>query len=189
MKITNTTHWRTDHLRAILQKAADLELEPFQRKQLVVRIIYSRRAGRVSGHARLGNPKARWMALPVTLRIPKDRVDPRAFAWLACHEFAHSRGMQHRNMPAWYRWGGLGHPRYAFAEGLPIEWPQPKAKPAKDQVLAGKLAHAQAMLKAADTRLKRATTIRRKWAKRVAYYQKAVDTQDGLKMAAGGGGQ
>lgn len=187
MKITNTTHWRSDHLRAILQKAAELELEPFQRKQLVVRIIYSRRPGRVSGHARYGNPKAPWMALPVTLRIPKDKVDPRAFAWLACHEFAHSRGMRHRNMPAWYRWGGVGHSRYAFAEGLPIELPQTKAKPTWEGKRQAKLAHAQAMLKAADTRLKRATTIRRKWKQRVDYYQKQLAHVLPAAAAQGGG--
>lgn len=156
MKITNTTHWRTDHLRAILQLAADLELEPFQRRKLTVRVIYSRRPGRVSGCARLGNPRAPWMELPVTLRIPKAAVDPRAFAWLACHEFAHSRGMNHRTMPGYYRWGGKDHPRYAFAEGRPIERPQAKPKPGWEDVRLAKLLHAQTMLKAADTRLKRA---------------------------------
>lgn len=187
MKITNTTTWRTDHLRAILRTAAELELDPADRKRLDVVIVYSRR-GWVSGNARLGGRHlSRWAPLTVRLRVPKDKVDPRAFAWLACHEFAHSRGMVHRNMPAWYRWGGKNHPRYAFAEGLPIERPQPKAKPAKDQVLAGKLAHAQAMLKVADTRLKRAKTIQAKWKRRVAYYQKAVD-QVALPEAAGRGG-
>jgi hypothetical protein len=53
--------------------------------------------------------------------------------------------------------------------------PQPKvatatAKPAGD----AKLEHARAMLAKADTRLKRATTIRRKWAQRVARLERKV---------------
>lgn len=188
MKITNTTHWRTDHLRAILQPAAELELDPADRKRLVVRIVYSRQPGRVSGRARLGGRHvSRLVPLTVLLRIPRDSVDPRDFAWLACHEFAHSRGQRHRGMAAWYRWGWQNHQRYAFAEGRPIERPQPKPKPTWEAVRLAKLAHAQAMLKAADTRLKRATTIHRKWKRRVAYYQKQLE-HVALPDAAGRGG-
>lgn len=53
MRITNETQWNTAHLRAIFQRAAEMELEPLQRKTLIVRVVYAHR-GSVSGCAVLG---------------------------------------------------------------------------------------------------------------------------------------
>ena len=49
-----------------------------------------------------------------------------------------------------------------------------KARPAPD----AKLAHCERMLKAAMTREKRATTLRKKWEAKVKYYSKKVTTME-----------
>ncbi len=67
MKIRNLTAWRTDHLRAILQKAAENELEPAKRKVLTVTVSYTR-GGYSSGCAWIGGRTA-----VVRIRHPKTR--------------------------------------------------------------------------------------------------------------------
>ena len=67
------------------------------------------------------------------------------------------------------RWREL----YAWADTLPLE---EKLKQGKRKVLPNAhLDHCQSMLKAAMTREKRATTIRKKWQRKVRFYQKAAD--------------
>jgi hypothetical protein len=57
--------------------------------------------------------------------------------------------------------------------------PKPEAPPpAPADVRSRKLEHARAMLAKADTRLKRATTIRRKWARKVAGLERAAQKLD-----------
>lgn len=190
MKLTNRTSYRTDQLKAILQRCAEMEVEAEDRKRLVVTVKYSRRPGRYSGHARLGGQHCTRGPLPVTLCLPKPGwTNGRKVAWLACHEFAHSRGTNHRNMAAFYRWPNFDHERYAWAFELPLEAAPVQAKPKPDRAAAQskRLDHARAMLKKADTRLKRATTIHRKWKRAVARLTKALAVQEQLPMAAGGG--
>lgn len=184
MKVINETVWRTDQLRAILQLAAERELEPAKRKRLVVRVCYTR-GGHSSGcawvggrHAtvRIKHPESRartWQGQDQAAAVAETVV---RFASVAVHEFAHIRGMHHDTMPANYKWHGRWRDYVAWAVGMPLE-PKPakvKAKPTVDD----KLAHVLRMKRLAETRLKRAQTILRKWRQRERYYLKAAQRPD-----------
>src|SRR6185436_17871046 len=73
MKIINQTIWRTDQLKAILQTAAEIELEPAKRKRLIVTVSYTR-GGHSSGCAWIGGRHA-----TVRIRHPYSR------SWKAKH--------------------------------------------------------------------------------------------------------
>jgi hypothetical protein len=210
MKIRNRTLWRTDHLRAILQRAAEQELEPAQRKVAVVTVVYTRGV-MSSGCAFLGGRHAtirirhpssrrtRWVQVPlddprpghggtwkdgvqvsktVADRSPRPLTDGQRrelvlrVASVAVHEFAHLRGMRHEQMPACYKWSGRWREYVAWAADLPLDV-QPPAVRVKPSV-ADKLAHVLRMKAVAETRVKRATTILRKWKQRERYYRQAA---------------
>jgi hypothetical protein len=163
MRIENRTNYRTADLRAIVAKVAADELadHPDKRKRLAVEIIHCRTRTSVSGVA--------WRhGCRVRLRVPKLKVDPILFAWLAAHELAHVRGMGHRKMPASLNnYTAASRERWAWAAAFPI---RPAAHPVEKSPLTALQArrdHAAAMLRKADTRMKRAETIRLKWARRL----------------------
>lgn len=181
MKIINRTIWNTAHLKAILQRAAEQELEPGKRAQLVVTIEYTR-GGYSSGCAYVGGRHA-----TVRVRHPESRSARRGrgpldaeqhdellhrIASVAVHEFAHIRGMQHAQMPAYYSWRGGWREYVKWVEGMPLDVQAPKvsAKPSADD----KLAHVLKMKARAETRVKRATTILKRWRARERYYLKAA---------------
>ena len=211
MRIINKTHWRTDHLRAILRKAAEIELEPTQRKRLTVEVTYTgTRRGGSSGCAFVGGTWAR-------VRIPKGPEQPHrkwsealkeptintatkasvetylakftperaeaglrynvlAFASVACHEFAHIRGMQHRQMPSYYTWAGAWKDYVAWAKDMPLDVTPPKVTQARTPAdrTSATLAHVLKMETRAKTRAKRATTILKKWSTKRHYYARRV---------------
>ena len=216
MKIINKTHWRTDHLKAILQKAAVVELEPAKRRKLVVEVTYTgKRHGGASGCAFVGGNWAR-------VRIPKGAAQPKAswlrfykasdqrtfaregkhgtmvegylarftpdkqakelrglalaFASVACHEFAHCRGMQHAQMPTYYTWAGAWKEYVSWAQDMPLDVAPSKVTktltPAERA--SDKLAHVMKMETRAKTRAKKATTILKKWQAKRKYYERRV---------------
>lgn|GEM_PF-6929522 len=86
---------------------------------------------------------------------------PQIAAVLA-HEFQHNLGRGHRQM----------HPKYLGDDYTPWSWASnvtlPKKKvPSGSEVAEKKLAHAEKMLRQAQTRSKRAATILKKWQRRV----------------------
>lgn len=180
MKILNRTHWRTDQLRAILQRCAEMELEPAKRKHITVTVSYRRRGGGSSGCAYIGG---RWCRV----RVSSDVFDSRDFAKVACHEFAHLRGMRHRQMPAYYKRNhiggtGDGHERYAWATSMVVERKAKKARPTGAALARERHAHVLTMVAKAQTRFKRAQTLLRKWKTKQRYYEKrlaAMEQGDG----------
>ena len=110
----------------------------------------------------------------MNVRLPKNPalVCKTDFAKVTAHELAHTRGMTHAQMRgnSHYRRIGSWRKHYAWAETLPLDVKETKRKlkPAVD----AKLAHAQKMLKLAETRQKRATTLLKKWAIKVRYYER-----------------
>ena len=181
MKIVNKTRWKTAHLKAILQRAAEQELEPVKRKALHVTVSYTRGA-HSSGCAyikgryatvRIRHPYSRsWRAKHDKASAEQTRELVLHFASVAVHEFAHIRGMDHQNMPANYKWSGRWREYVAWAAAMPLEV-QPVKTKAKVPVDA-KLEHARKMLKLAATRVKRAQTIAKKWKAKERYYLRAM---------------
>lgn len=175
MKLTNRTAWKTADLRAIVAKVAADELSdhPLKRKRLRVDVIHTRmRGGGVSGVAWTNGCRVR-------LRIPKTNADPVLFAWLAAHEIAHVRGMGHRRMPDYLNnYTATSRERWAWAAAYPIRPAAPLVKSSLTAVQAAR-DHAVAMLRKADTRLKRAGTIRAKWARKAAAAERRLAFAEG----------
>lgn len=182
MTIYNHTHWSTADLKRIITRVAREELndtprQKYQRKHMQVEVVYSR-GPRHTGYAYIRGTQAR-------LRVPKTNLSPRLFAWLCAHEFAHLRGMRHPQMPEWLmHYGDSSKARYEWATplGVGVEPKKVKVKPTVD----AKLAHVVAMKAKAVTRVKRATTILRKWQAKERYYLKQMTVA--TPLAAGDSG-
>ena len=167
--LTNLTHWQDAHIKAFILQAAREERPDLCKRgapALRVRVVYTRRNGSSysSGHAYLHSNT-------MCVRLSKHTPDKIDFAHTVAHELAHTRGVGHAAMrgTAQYRRVGSYRTIYAWAEQLPLE-----VKPKKVTKVTpdAKLAHAQKMLKAALTREKRATTLRKKWEAKLKYYSK-----------------
>lgn len=172
MKIENKTHWDTKQLRAIIQRVAENELEPAARRKLQIVITYNRQkdGGSCSGLGSLTRP---W----IKLMVPSQVIDHVDFAHTAAHEMAHTRGMQHHQMtknPLYSRVGDWRE-RYAWAEGMPIEKEQAKAK-LKPDVQTSRYLNVLTREKAWMTKLKRAQTALKKLRAKRRYYERALAT-------------
>lgn len=173
MTLTNATNYRTADLRVIVSRVCQDELADFpdRRKRLHVQVVHTHGRPEPTSVSGVAWKRFCW----VRLRIPRTGVDPVAFAWLAAHEIAHVRGMGHRKMPAYLNhFTATSLERWGWAAGFPIRQAEPAAKPDRATVLQTKRDHAARMLRAADTRLKLATTIRAKWARRLKAADRAL---------------
>jgi hypothetical protein len=178
MKIINHTAWRTDQLHALIQRVADDELSMQQKKILRVTLAYKRRlgAGRM-GQACLGTPHHQLLTMTLFLPKPGREFDRPSYALIIAHEMAHCRGWRHARMKGnRYDWAEGWQGRYAYALNYPIELAAPaiKAKPGDEQ----KHQHALTMVAQWTTKTKKATTLLKKWTRKVRYYER--------KMAAKG---
>ncbi len=160
MRVLNQTCYETADLRRLFQRVATDELEPVHRKRVRVEVEHSR-DGSVRGFAIIRGTRC-------TLRLPKPprSLNPVVLAMVAAHEFAHLRGMVHRdgmNRSARYGWrGGAYREFYAWAIEYPIRIRQPKPKPGAMERIERKLATAHVGLKRAETRLKLYRTLFRR---------------------------
>lgn len=179
MKVVNKTRYDTGVLKKILYRVAQEELDPEDRRTAVVTIEYRRLGVGHAGRAYLFKPPR------VKMLVPRKQIDPIAFAAIAGHEFAHTRGMTHHAMgrSPRYDWvpGWVDHYLAMFPSAPTAILPRPEPVKAKPTVDA-KLAHAEKKVREASTRMKRATTIYQKWVRTVNRIRK-VDSD--LKLAAG----
>jgi len=174
MRLRNQSRLDTRALHAFISEVAKREGydRPGYLSGLLVRVSDSRK--RHHGHASMGG--VRWGASDfsfgrsMSLFVPPV-LQVATFAAVISHEMAHNHGVPHRNMAP-----GLRYCRpldWARDRELPVRT-KGKPKPTPDD----KLTHAMRMQKAAATRARRATTILKKWDRRVRLYQS--------KIAAGG---
>lgn len=169
MRITNSTHWRTDQIAALIRRVAQDELDAGQLRKARIEVRYKRSGTRVMGRCTVGtglNPRIR-----MTLMLP--RVGPVSvpdYALIVAHELAHAKGLHHRQMnkSSRYYWVEGWKERYTYAENFPIE-----AKPAKAVVKPTiddkrRKAHDKALAMAAkwERRLKQASSMLKKWQRR-----------------------
>jgi hypothetical protein len=162
--IKNKTHWRTRDLRRFMLRC--MKQEGLARAEVTV--TYNRQVrGACSGRAWLHSPYARIM-------VPSQEIDRADLAQTIAHEFGHCMGLTHADMrdDSRYRRVGGWRERYAWANELPLEKVAPKQKPRPTADV--KLAHAQAMLQAWRSKLKRTHTHLKKWERKVRYYERAA---------------
>lgn len=178
LDIRNQTAWYTPDLRKIV-RAAMRAVGSRQRK--TVEFNPSGRKGEwVSGRAHYGTRTRE--GIRVWICLPKKTTAAEVAATVA-HELLHSLGARHadmtpeqRNCTAW--------------TGDPPEWVRKLVLRRRDEVAAKKpkkpetpaergerlrkerAAHARAMHRKSETRLKRARTLEKKWRERVRYYDR-----------------
>ena len=170
MKVINKTHWRTDQLTKLLHEVAKLELDPEKKKNIIVTFKYSR--GRHSGYAYIGGQNA-------VIRVPKaGPVNVVHLAWVIAHEFAHLRGLRHREMRgSKYMWAGRHY--FDWAGTYPIEKKPAKEKPKAADVQDVRYKRVLELKKAWQTKLKRAQTAIKKLNAKQKYYERAFAAREG----------
>jgi hypothetical protein len=178
MKLVNLTHWSSAHLRAIIARVAQDELEAEVRKRLIVRVVYKRRSRSggdlCGGHATMGvKGPLGFIANRMTLTLPSITVDPVSLAKVTAHEMAHLRGLGHPQMqgPRYnYRAEGW-RAFYAWAEAYPIEKRAVAMKPkvSRSERQQGKLDQARAMLAKWERAQKRAAAKVKWWRGKVIF--------------------
>lgn len=169
MRVTNKTDYSTLDLKKLFTRCMDEEeIEGGQRDALWIEVVYSRRS--YTGYAYIKGTYTR-------LRIPREGLNPRRLAWLACHELAHIRGVRgHRKMGRQYGWKA-DMEAFAWADAFTVSKSEPRsAAPAKD-LIAARAEHAMKMLERALTRLRRAETLAAKWRRKATYYQHVLHSR------------
>ena len=184
MKLTNHTSYSTRDLRKIITRVAQHELNPDKAKLIRFEIVYSKK-GHHTGCAFVGGTRG-------TLRVPKPPhpLDKLKFAMVAAHEMAHLRGLNHGAVMqcARYSWKHDYRSFYAWVSEYSVAFQKPvQERPkAKNEVLSGKLGHAQKMLDKNLTKLKRTEVLVKKWKTKVKYYEKKVDVSNLTNTATNG---
>ncbi len=169
--LTNKTQYRDEDLRAFVHgacEAAGVRLR-------VLRLsVTTSRCGTVTGYAYYptATKRSEQHTNAMRLRIPPPHeVSERKVAQVAVHEAMHLNGASHGDMTEEQYNCAMPVP-WADALELRVKDAKPKPQPIdpelrKAAARSGRLEHAQAMLAKAQTRLKRATTIEKKWKRRV----------------------
>lgn len=166
IQLDNNTHYRDDDLRAIVRAALQVVCFPQQKlRTLVVHVVYTRQPDYVTGKAYLGSYKRPGHYM--WLRLPKEKVNLADAVRVTHHEVLHLVGARHKDMTKEQR-RCHGHPLPDWGTGLQLRKNEPKSTRKPKASVDDKLKHAEAMHKKALTRLKRATTIEKKWRQKLS---------------------
>ncbi len=176
MRIINETHYRTSDLRMLAVRIAREELT--QEKAKLVKVTFGYRRSRpdnfsTSGFARLGGTKCR-------INLSRHGVDQIDLALTLAHEFAHLRGLVHRQMQnVQYRRMGKWREWYAWAAAYPIRG---REAPSPEKVLAQKLRYAETMWRRSQRKFRLAAAPIKRWARRVRYYAARLEKMRTLTL-------
>lgn len=174
MKLTNKTHFSTAALRKLLtvclREFRRREVNPWQLDHIEVTVMHGRSKW-IAGRAWINN---RFVRMILPKKFTAYNVDAaQAFARVFIHELGHCVGMRHmkghageREFKEWIR-ANIDEERFP----LPIA--ESKRKP-KGPLQEKRYLQAVANSKRAETRLKRAQTLAKKWRTKVRYYERAL---------------
>lgn len=103
----------------------------------------------------------------------------RAVAWIACHEFLHSRGVSHRKMSSrysyFYYWSQIDKnpEKMAWADDYPVRLKETKVKPKVDIQIV-RYDKVLARIKEWQIKVKRGQNILKKYTAKKRYYEKVL---------------
>lgn len=164
MRTSNHTHWNTKDVIRLIRRVAQDELDQGQLSSAHITITYRRIDGNL-GCCTYGTPlKPR---IIMTLRLPRHQlVDSVELAQTIAHEFAHARGLRHRDMKTNERYHEIGdwRLRYAWAaEYLVARTIEPTAAQRQSKRNALAVSKAEKMVRKWMINSKRADTLLKKW--------------------------
>jgi hypothetical protein len=193
MKLVNLTKWNTKDLRLFF--AAGLKAKG-ARPDKVIRVVYGKFDAH-GGHASLGVGGYMGEARRITMTLPgpkqvekcqqegKAPLDFLKLAQVFEHEVDHNFGLNHRDMQDWWTL------KPTWQVGLEIRWMRVEPAPLSDEERAQRKAvgrtkaieaqrklaakreqRAREALDRAETRLKWAKTLAKKWRQKVSYYDR-----------------
>lgn len=178
--LKNKTRFRDDDLRAIMRIAC--EKAGVAARRVVFVVSYGKL--HIRGRATIANQRSSLIWGTCTMRIPRFEIwgpgrhgerERNEVEWVreicqvALHEAMHLAGVRHRDMTEEQYYCRMPVP---WSEGLQLRTvEEPAAIPREERTAAARadrVEHARRMLAKAETRLKRATTIAKKWRRRVS---------------------
>lgn len=193
MRIVNLTPFDSARLREIARLVADRELDPNHRNGITIHFVTAKARDKRSRKARSAGFYRR-IVLPIPsglkynqaiVTIPRkpalanpERAAMNA-ALLLAHEFAEMRGLAHvamRTPRYFFRDNWQEH--YEWAKALPLVLAPVAPKPVGVVVaidnFARKLQHCMTRRAICEAKEKRAATLRKKWDRKVKYYERKV---------------
>lgn len=171
MKIVldNRTQYRDEDLRAIVRGAC--RAAGVAAKEVRLTVVNARLIGRISGRASLPSRRSALIWGSMRLRLPKGATVQR-IAQVALHEAMHLAGVAHRDMT-----------KEQFECKMPVPWATELQLREREALSyeeltphrrQARLEHAQRMFAKAETRVKRAQTIAKKWRRRLVAAESAI---------------
>lgn len=175
IKLENKSSYRDDDIRQIVRaacKAAGVRCD-----ELRLKVTNQRSNARYEGKANCAPGCRDWSSAYMWLYLRRP-ADLKATVLVALHEAMHLAGARHADMTEEQR--SCTGPMPAWAEGLQLRIKESPSREEQSAALrASRLSHAEAMLKKAHTRAKRAETIRKKWERRVRALNRASSRSSG----------
>jgi hypothetical protein len=176
MKLTNETDFNSQHLKAFIQKVAEIEqLTPDEIKKLVVKARYRKRSSRWQEDCPAGC--GNYGAWRFTLSFSKDAMpDKRKLAKTIAVMLAFNQNVRYKtlkNSPH-YGWNTGWTMEWAWANDLPLDRNQPIEKPdlpKRDKIVA-EMEHCTNMIALWEKKAKLARTKQKIWQKKFVYYEK-----------------
>jgi len=187
VKIKNETKWDIQQLRKLCNAVINKEGTERKRHRIYIR-TKTKKYSQYHGRAWLNSREIIMFVPPTTKRIrtrakyndgsdgrkhfagwewkkENTKFDPVSFAQVLTHEIHHNLGLRHKDMLP------LRKIDCEYTKDFAIEPKQEKPKPKMDYV-GVRRERAISNLKKAQTRLKRAKTLCKKWERKVRYYGK-----------------
>lgn len=172
IKIINKTKWQTRHLRAFVVRIAR-DVMPDERALRVT--FYVGRRGNFTRGDHECTGWAYYHSGVSRIGVPTE-VCKLDLAHTIAHELGHNAGFTHAQMKGSpiYTYAPGWQEQYAWAESMPLEkrLEKTKARLTGVDLALAKAAKAEAKLAAIDRKIKRLTTLRKKWTAKLRYYQR-----------------